>query len=195
MKLCSLIPFLFAASVQAQTACPGPTSTTWEWVGSDLVYTYYNATTWSPGGIRLGPMSQADYAVMMCPVADAESEQRATDELTAIVCQKPANPETLIPVFPEIVVTDSNAPTIADARQREWHRALMREKWGEPTIGFMDCLLDLWQWVLTQQNTPGRRTWWGNDVAQDGTASSRFGGLAGAESILDQDRQYEGTDL
>ncbi len=60
---------------------------------------------------------------------------------------------------------------------------------------FSNCILNLWQWVNTQQTVVGRREWWNLNVGQDGEANSRLGGLAGAESIFDGDRQYLGTDI
>jgi hypothetical protein len=202
---------VLAAPVAAQTGdCTAETgtSTTWEVVEASeervrIRYTFYSAGVWGrtdvtrPSSIAPGT-DLTEFADSQCLSVD---ESRNADELLAArsaICSEifaDANPENTLPAYPEVIATDSNAPTIEEARQRNWHRQLIREVWPETTIVFSNCALNLWQWVNTQQTVVGRREWWQLTIDQDGEANSRLGGLAGAESIFEQDRQYLGTDL
>ncbi len=204
MKRLTPLLVLLAAPLLAQSgdcSVETGTSTTWEVVSSTatsalISYDYYNTSTKTfvfnfPIGTDLVVLGDEK-----CVFADGETERNDAERLTQEICDKPLAPENLIPDFPEVIGTDSDAPTVEDARQRKMHRQMIREIWSLPdTMLVSNCLLDLWQWVNTQGPTPHRRNWWDTTVQQDGEANSRFGGLTGAESILSQDAQYHGTEL
>ncbi len=195
---------LIATPALAQTGdCFAETGTTTTWqiieATNDLIrttYVYYDGSSKTFVSSVAEETDPVVFADSRCEFVDNEAVSAEQTQLIQQVCQKPENPENILPVFPEVIATDPDAPTASEARQRNFHRFMLRDLWGEPNSQFVsDCLLNLWQWVNTQGPVTHRRNWWEVTVAEDGEANSRFGSLTGAESILVIDAQYYNTEL
>jgi len=97
------------------------------------------------------------------------------------------------PAFPEDAETDSNAPTLPEARKRNFHRVLIRRVYPEDFEANRQRFYYIWLGIeqVSGMNVAGRRTWLQLSVGDYNPVSSRYGSMGGAISIIESDTPAE----